>query len=204
MNPDQFAQERHRMVEEQLRPRGISDPRVLAALERVPRERFLPLADRPAAYADAPQPIGCAQTISQPYIVALMSQALALTGTERVLEVGTGSGYQAAILAQLAAEVQTIEIIPELAERARQTLAELGLQNAHVHCADGSLGWPAAAPQVPQPLLGQLTEGGRLVLPVGARGFQQLELWRRVGGEFRRETILPVAFVLLRGKHGWD
>jgi protein-L-isoaspartate(D-aspartate) O-methyltransferase len=214
MNDDVFAEARRRMVAEQLRPRGIHDPRVLEAFERVPRHLFVPLEYREWAYADSPQSIGHEQTISQPYIVALMSELLALTGAERVLEVGTGSGYQAAILARLAAEVHTVEIIPALAERARQTLEELGLKNVLVHCADGSQGWPdsapyqgilaaAAAPKVPQPLLEQLDEGGRLVLPVGMRGFQQLEMWRREGDDFPREKILPVAFVLLRGKHGW-
>lgn len=203
------------MAAEQLRPRGISDPRVLAAFQAVPRHLFVPPEYRPWAYDDSPQPIGHEQTISQPYIVALMSERLALTGTERVLEVGTGCGYQAAILAYLAAEVHTVELIPELAERARQNIATLGLQNVHVHCGDGSQGWPdcapyqailvaAAAPQVPQPLLEQLTEGGRLILPVGPRGFQRLELWRREGSAVSSENILPVAFVLLRGKHGWQ
>lgn len=202
------------MVTEQLRPRGIRDSRVLEAFETVPRHLFVPLEYQPWAYDDSPQPIGHEQTISQPYIVALMSELLALTGAERVLEVGAGSGYQAAILAKLAAEVHTVELIPALAERARRNMETLGLENVHVHCADGSQGWPdsapyqailaaAAAPKVPQPLLEQLAEGGRLVLPVGARGFQQLELWRRDGDTFSSENILPVTFVLLRGKHGW-
>lgn len=202
------------MVAEQLRPRGIHDPRVLAAFESIPRHLFVPPEYQPWAYNDSPQPIGHDQTISQPYIVALMSERLTLTGSERVLEVGTGSGYQAAILSKLAAEVHTVELLPELAERAHRTLEALGLTNVHVHCADGSQGWPqsapyqailvaAAAPKVPQPLLEQLAEGGRLILPVGARGFQRLELWRREGSAFSSEEILPVAFVLLRGKHGW-
>jgi protein-L-isoaspartate(D-aspartate) O-methyltransferase len=209
-----LAMERHRMVEEQLRPRGINDLRVLAVFESTPRHLFVPEESRPWAYADAPQPIGFGQTISQPYIVALMTQLLDLTGSERVLEVGTGSGYQAAILAQLAAEVQTVELISELAERAARTLAELGLNNVHVHSGDGSEGWrpsapydailvAAAAPQVPPPLLEQLAAHGRMILPVGGRGYQGLELWRREPGTFEHDTILPVAFVLLRGKHGW-
>ena len=214
MDDDKWAEACRRMVAEQLRSRGIRDPRVLAAFECIPRHSFVPPEYQPWAYDDAPQPIGHEQTISQPYIVALMSELLALSGSERVLEVGTGSGYQAAILAKLAAEVHTVEIIPALAERARQTLKSLGLQNVHVHCADGSQGWPeaapypailvaAAAPAVPQPLLAQLSEGGRLVLPVGMRGFQRLELWRKEGEAVSSETILPVAFVPLRGKHGW-
>lgn len=211
---EKLAEARRRMVAEQLRPRGISDARVLAAFEAIPRHLFVPPEYRPWAYDDSPQPIGHEQTISQPYIVALMSELLALTGSERVLEVGTGCGYQAAILAKLAAEVHTVELIPALAERARQNMEILGLENVQVHCADGSQGWPdsapyqailaaAAAPKVPPPLLEQLDEGGRLVLPVGARGFQRLELWRREGDTFSSENILPVAFVPLRGKHGW-
>lgn len=214
MDEENLAESRHRMVAKQLRPRGIHDPRVLAAFENVPRHLFVPPEYQTWAYDDAPQPIGYEQTISQPYIVALMSELLMLTGEERVLEVGTGSGYQAAILAKLAAEVHTVELLPDLAERARQTLTSLGLKNVHVHCADGSQGWPdcapyqailvaAAAPAVPPPLLEQLAQGGRLVLPVGARGVQRLELWRRAGDAFSSETILPVSFVLLHGKHGW-
>ncbi|PWH17542.1 MAG: protein-L-isoaspartate O-methyltransferase [Anaerolineae bacterium] len=211
---DEQTQARRRMVNNQLIPRGIRDPRVLAAFEAIPRHLFVPPEYQSWAYDDAPQPIGHEQTISQPYIVALMSELLSLTGVERVLEVGTGSGYQAAILAKLAAEVHTVELIPALAERARRTLEALNLTNVYVHCADGSLGWPeaapyqgilvaAAAPAIPPPLLAQLAEAGRLVLPVGARGFQRLEVWRKVGNAFSNETILPVAFVPLRGKHGW-
>lgn len=211
---EKLAEARRRMVAEQLRLRGIRDSRVLAAFESIPRHLFVPLEYQPWAYDDSPQSIGHEQTISQPYIVALMSELLALTGAERVLEVGTGSGYQAAILSKLAAEVHTVELLPALAERARQTIESLGLANVHVHCADGSQGWPdgapyqailvaAAAPAVPPLLVEQLAQGGRLVLPVGARGFQRLELWRREGEAFLSETILPVAFVLLRGKHGW-
>ncbi len=214
MDEKNLAESRHRMVAEQLRPRGIHDPRVLEAFETIPRHLFVPSEYQWSAYDDAPQPIGHEQTISQPYIVGIMSELLMLTGEERVLEVGTGSGYQAAILAKLAAEVHTVEIIPALAQRARQTLTSLGLKNVHVHCADGSQGCPdfapyqailvaAAAPKVPPPLLEQLAEGGRLVLPVGARGLQRLELWHREKNTFSSENIIPVAFVLLRGKHGW-
>ena len=209
-----LADERHRMVTGQLRPRGIRDPRLLAAFESVPRHLFLPEAERPWAYEDGAQPIGHEQTISQPYIVALMTQVLSLTGSERVLEVGTGSGYQAAILSGLALEIHTLELIPELAARASHTLAELGLTNVQVHTGDGSLGWPAAmpydailvaaaAPRAPQPLLDQLADGGRMVIPVGAYGYQYLELWRRHGRIFDHEALLSVAFVPLRGKHGW-
>lgn len=209
-----FVAERRRMVAEQLRPRGIRDPRVLAAFEAIPRHLFVPQESWPWAYSDAPQPIGYEQTISQPYIVAYMTEALRLAGPERVLEVGAGSGYQAAILARLAAEVHTVEIIPELAQRAAQVLSALGLTNVRVHQGDGSQGWQesapydailvaAAAPRVPQPLLDQLSAHGRLILPVGRRGEQQLECWRREGDVFEQDDLLRVAFVLLRGRHGW-
>jgi protein-L-isoaspartate(D-aspartate) O-methyltransferase len=209
-----FVVERHRMVEEQLCPRGIDDPRVLAVFESTPRHLFVPEESRPWAYADSPQQIGFGQTISQPFIVALMTQLLHLSGSERVLEVGAGSGYQAAILAQLAAEVHTVEFIPELAERATCTLAGLGLANVHVHSGDGSDGWlacapydailvAAAAPRVPPPLLEQLAAYGRLILPVGRYGDQELQLWQREPGAFEYKAIIPVAFVPLRGKHGW-
>jgi len=209
-----FAKERCRMLDEQLRPRGIDNPRVLAVIESTPRHLFVPEESRPWSYADSPQPIGFGQTISQPFIVALMTQTLHLTGPERVLEIGAGSGYQAAILAQLAAEVHTVEFIPELAERATHRLEELGLSNVHVHNGDGSEGWPAsapydailvaaAAPQVPLPLLDQLAENGRMIIPIGRRGTQELELWQRKQGAFEYEALIPVAFVPLRGKHGW-
>jgi protein-L-isoaspartate(D-aspartate) O-methyltransferase len=209
-----FAGERQRMVEEQLCPRGIDDPRVLAVFESTPRHLFVPEESRPWAYADSPQSIGFGQTISQPFIVALMTQLLHLTGSERVLEVGAGSGYQAAILAQLVADVDTVEFIPELAERAACTLAELGLDNVHVHSGDGSEGWPAcapydailvaaAAPHVPPPLLEQLAAHGRLILPVGRHGTQELQLWQREQGTFEHKAIIPVAFVPLHGRHGW-
>ncbi|RME88995.1 MAG: protein-L-isoaspartate(D-aspartate) O-methyltransferase [Anaerolineae bacterium] len=211
---DEYVLERERMVEEQIAARGLRDPRLLAAFESVPRHLFVPEDMRHLAYADGPLPIGFGQTISQPYIVALMTDLLKLKGTERVLEVGTGSGYQAAILAHMAAEVHTVEIIPELAARAEKVLRELGLENVHCHLGDGSLGWDeaapydgilvaAAAPDVPETLLNQLSDGARLVLPVGGRGFQELECWERRGKKFKRRAITPVAFVPLRGKHGW-
>jgi protein-L-isoaspartate(D-aspartate) O-methyltransferase len=182
-------------------------------MESVPRHLFVTADDLPWAYADGPLPISHGQTISQPYIVALMTELLQLESTVRVLEVGTGSGYQAAILGQMAAEVHTVEVIPELAAQAT-TLADLGYNNVHVHLGDGSLGWPqaapyngilvaAAAPSAPQPLLDQLAEGGRLVIPVGSRGFQHLEVWKRTGQEFERQDNLAVAFVPLRGEYGW-
>jgi protein-L-isoaspartate(D-aspartate) O-methyltransferase len=208
-----FVAERRLMVERQLRGRGISDRRVLEAFETVPRHLFVPEEYRHLAYEDGPLPIGFSQTISQPFIVAYMTQLLDLTGNERVLEVGTGSGYQAAILSALTAEVHTIELIPALAERARKTLEQLGVTNVSIHIGDGSLGWEeaapydailvtAAGPRVPPPLLKQLADGGRMVLPVGERGAQVLELWRREGEKFTHETLLPVAFVPLRGREG--
>jgi protein-L-isoaspartate(D-aspartate) O-methyltransferase len=206
-----FAFRRQTMVDDQLRGRGIRDPRVLTAFETLPRHWFVPRENRGLAYADHPVPIGFGQTISQAYVTAFMAELLNLTGSERVLDVGTGSGYQAALLACLAAEVHTVEIIPELAEGAAPTLARLGLINIHVHIGDGSQGWPefapydaiavaAAAPRVPQPLLDQLAEGGRMVLPVGAAGGQSLEFWRRVNGGFEHEAVLPVAYVPMQGK----
>ena len=214
MNAPDFSSQRERMVRWQIERRGISTPRVLAAFRSVPRHCFVRREDWPDAYEDRPLPIGLGQTISQPYIVALMTDLLRLQGGESVLEIGTGSGYQAAILAALAGLVHTIERHPALAEHARRTLAELGIENVVVHCADGSLGWPeaapyagilvtAAAPAVPKPLLEQLVEGGRLVLPVGPSGYQVLQVWQREGGTWTHEEIIPVAFVPLRGQYGW-
>ena len=208
-----FLTERKLMVARQLRGYGISDRRVLEAFESVPRHLFVPQEYRSSAYEDGPLPIGFEQTISQPYIVAYMTQLLDLTGGERVLEVGTGSGYQAAILSALTAEVHTIELIPALADRAKAVFDQLGLRNIFLHVGDGSQGWEeaapydaimvtAAGPRVPKSLLNQLTDGGRMVLPVGERGDQVLELWRRDGETFSHETLLPVAFVPLRGKEG--
>ncbi len=214
MEADNYLLERKRMVEEQIAARGIRDPRLLAVMEALPRHLFVPADDLPWAYADGPLPIGHGQTISQPYIVALMTEELALSGSEHVLEVGTGSGYQAAILGRMAAEVHTVEVIPELASRAEGTLKGLGYENVHVHCADGSLGWleaapydailvAAAAPRVPKPLLEQLAEGGRMILPIGSHGFQQLEIWERRGARYKHRVNIPVAFVPLRGEHGF-
>lgn len=211
---DEYFQARKRMVSEQIAARGVLDPRLLAVMEAVPRHCFVRPDDLAWAYADGPLPIGHGQTISQPYIVALMTGLLQLQGGERLLEVGTGCGYQAAVLGRLAAEVHTVEVLPELAARAEETLASLGYANVHVHRGDGSLGWPlaapfdgilvaAAAPSAPQPLLEQLAEGGRLVLPVGGRGLQRLEVWQRRGEGFEQSKNIPVAFVPLRGEFGW-
>ncbi len=214
MSEDEYLIARKRMVEEQILQRGLRNPRLLAVMGSVPRHRFIPADDLAWAYADGPLPIGHGQTISQPYIVALMTDCLRLRGDECVLEIGTGSGYQAAVLAGMSAEVHTVELIPELADGAARLLQELGYANVHVHCADGSHGWPinapfggvlvaAAAPAAPDPLLAQLVEGGRLVIPVGGRGYQRLEIWERSGGKFDCETSMSVAFVPLRGDYGW-
>ena len=215
MFEDEYALVRKRMVAEQIAARGIRDPHVLAVMGSVLRHCFIPPDDLAWAYADGPLPIGYGQTISQPYVVALMTELLELEPTDRVLEVGCGCGYQAAVLGELAAEVHTVELIPELARQAGQTLAGLGYTHIFVHTGDGSLGWPdavpyhrilvaAAAPQVPQPLLDQLVEGGQLVIPVGSRSAQQLEVWKRTGQNFIRRTSLEVRFVPLRGQFGWS
>jgi protein-L-isoaspartate(D-aspartate) O-methyltransferase len=212
---ERWRQARDRMVEDQLAGRGIRDARVLEAMRAVPRHLFVPGEMRDLAYADAPRPIGQRQTISQPYIVALMTELLDLKGDEKVLEIGTGSGYQAAILGKLAKEVYSVERLPELAEKARKLLEALGYNNVHVVVADGTRGLPehapfdaivvtAAAPQVPKPLLQQLADGGRLVLPVGSRDGQILERWIRRGDQWSQERITPVAFVPLVGEHGWS
>ncbi len=206
---------RERMVEIQLQARDISDPRVLAAMRRVPRHEFVPEGYREMAYADAPLSIGHGQTISQPYIVALMTQLLELEPEDNALEIGTGSGYQAAILSLLAKRVYTLERISDLADQAQSRLNALGYSNVQVILSDGSMGAAehgpfqailvtAAAPRVPEPLKEQLGEGGRLVLPVGSRYSQTLERLRRHGDEFQREQIAPVAFVPLIGRHGWE
>lgn len=211
---DDFADQRARMVSSQIERRGMNNMRVLQAMRDIPRHQFVPPELQEHAYSDFPLPIGYDQTISQPYIVALMTSLLNLKGDEKVLEVGTGSGYQAAILSRLADEVHTVELIPQLAEQAAVTLSELGCSNVQVHVSDGSMGWEpgapydailvtASAPAVPHPLLDQLSREGRLVLPVGFRGSQNLELWTCEHGVWQPESILPVAFVPLRGKYGW-
>ena len=214
MKAEQLARLRERMVAKQIEARGISDPRVLAAMRTVPRHAFVAEGDQDRAYDDRPLSIGAGQTISQPYVVALMSELLALEGDERVLEIGTGSGYQTALLAALAAEVHSVERVAELARVARIRLDGLGIANVQIHMGDGSQGWPeaapyggimvtAGAPRTPKPLQTQLAEGGRLVIPVGRRGGQVLQVWQRKGGKLRREEISAVAFVPLIGKHGW-
>lgn len=213
-NEEFYTRQRLEMVSLQIEARDIDDPRVLEAMAQVPRHAFVPREYRHLAYADCPLPIGNQQTISQPYIVALMSQMLMLDGNEVVLEVGTGSGYQAAILARLARQVYTIERHRRLATRASRLLAQLGFDNVEVRVGDGSLGWPehapfnailatAAAPTVPPPLLEQLGDRGRIVLPVGSRGGQYLERWIRHGQKYHREQGVPVAFVPLVGEQAW-
>lgn len=211
----EYQQARERMVEQQMRARGIRDERVLQAVLSVPRHMFVAPDLRHAAYSDAPLPIPHQQTISQPYIVALMTELLELMGDECVLEVGTGSGYQAAVLAQIARKVYTLERIHDLAVESRKTLSDLGFGNVEVIEVDGTRGLPehapyeaiivtAAAPHVPEPLKEQLSDGGRLVVPVGGRMGQMLERWRRKGDDFSCERIAPVAFVPLVGDHGWE
>ncbi len=206
----EFARLRERMVREQIAARDVRDPRVLAAMRSVPRHRFVPAALAGEAYEDHPLPIGEGQTISQPYIVAAMSELLQLKGGERVLEVGTGSGYQAAVLAELAAEVYSIEILEPLARRAEATLRELGCAKVRVRAGDGYLGWPEAAPfdavivtaapdHVPQPLVDQLKVGGRLVIPVGT-AWQELLVITRTARGIETERNIPVRFVPMTGE----
>jgi protein-L-isoaspartate(D-aspartate) O-methyltransferase len=207
-------QARERMVIEQLQRRGIKDPRVLAAMRSVERDRFIPVEYAEHAYDDGPLPIGSSQTISQPYIVALMSEVAALEGSERVLEVGTGSGYQAAILSHLAAEIYSIESIPSLYEHARMVLDTMGIGNVHLCCGDGSLGWPEAAPfdailvtaampGVARPLIEQLAADGKLVAPIGEEDLQTLVRLRRVNNSWHEEYFGECRFVRMTGKHGF-
>ncbi len=202
------------MLRQHLKARGISDPRVIDAMARIPRERFIDESMRAEAYADRALGIACGQTISQPYIVALMTQALALRGDERVLEIGTGSGYQTAILAELAREVVSIERYEALSQQAARRLAEMGYDRVKLVVADGTLGWPAGAPydcilvaaaaaSAPQHLLEQLVPGGILVIPLGGRDQQMLQAIHRVGDEPRIEPLSPCRFVPLVGEEGW-
>jgi protein-L-isoaspartate(D-aspartate) O-methyltransferase len=202
------------MVVEQLENRGIKDERVLGAMRAVERDRFIPPEYAEHAYDDGPLPIGSSQTISQPYMVALISEVAALSGNERVLEIGTGSGYQAAILARLAADVYSVEAIEPLHEHARAILNAMAVRNVHLRRGDGSAGWPeeapfdaivvtAAMPGVPRPLLRQLTPGGRLVAPIGEDELQSLVRISRSGGSWREEYFGECRFVPLRGKFGF-
>ena len=215
MTEDNYTAERARMVDRQIAPRGVSDLRVLAAMKKVPRHRFIPSHLWDQAYGDYPLPIGEDQTISQPYIVALMTELLELKATDRVLEVGTGSGYQAAILAELAAQVYSIDRVASLLARAEQILASLGYTNIKTRVGDGTLGWPeempfdaiivtAGAPQVPRPLTEQLALGGRLVIPVGDTWSQTLTCIRKTKDGLKFEYHGGCRFVRLIGEYGWE
>ncbi len=200
---------RQDMVSEQIEGRGVRDPRVLAALRKVPRHEFVPVDVRDASYEDRPLPIGAGQTISQPYVVAAMTELAAVKPGARALEIGTGSGYQTAVLAELAAQVYTIEIVDELGRQAAATLDRLGYRNVHTRIGDGYAGWPEAAPfdaivvtaappRIPQPLLDQLAVGGRMVIPVG-EVFQELLLVRKTERGIEQESVFPVRFVPMTG-----
>jgi len=207
----EFAVERERMVKEQIAMRGVTDERVLRAMRKVPREQFVPEQIRGQSYSDGPLPIGYDQTISQPFVVAFMTEKLGLRPTYRVLEIGTGSGYQAAILAELAAKVYTIEIVEPLGKRAAQTLQRLGYKNVQVKIGDGYQGWPEHAPfdavivtcapdHVPRPLVEQIKEGGRIIIPVGPAGDQTLYLLEKKNGRLEQRNVLPVSFVPMTGE----
>lgn len=205
-----WAEQRDRMVQRQIQERGIDDPHVLRAMEKVRRHLFVPEEFRSAAYSDRPLPIGQGQTISQPYIVALMTELAEVEPGDRVLEVGTGSGYQAAILAELVEGVYTVEIVEELGKTARKRLEKLGYDNVHVRIGDGFRGWPehapfkaivvtAAPPEIPGPLKEQLAPGGRLVIPVG-EGWQELKVVEKAAdGTLKKTTVIPVQFVPMTG-----
>jgi protein-L-isoaspartate(D-aspartate) O-methyltransferase len=209
LSDDQYQSLRDQMVKSQIEARGVTDQNVLNAMRRVPRHLFLPVNLRRFAHDDSPISIGYGQTISQPFIVAFMTELLKLKSTDKILDIGTGSGYQAAILAQLVTSVYTIEIVPELGEEADALLKQLGYANIDSRVGDGYYGWPEAAPfdsivvaaapeRVPEPLLEQLSEGGRLVIPVGDT-FQYLEVYARRGNEILREKNIPVRFVPMTG-----
>ncbi len=208
---DRFRRAREEMVRTQIEARGIKDERVLKVMSQAPRHKFVLPIYQKMAYSDRPLPIGFGQTISQPYIVALMTESLRLKGDEKVLEIGTGSGYQAAILAELAREVYTIEIILGLAKSAEKTLKELGYENIKVKCGDGYLGWPEYAPfnaiivtcapdHIPQPLIDQLAEGGRMIVPVGKYPWQVLKLIQKKKGQIITSDITEVLFVPMTGE----
>jgi len=206
---DHWVELREGMVRRQVEARGVRDPAVLAAIRSVPRHLFVPEARRAHAYDDAPQVIGDGQTISQPYIVALMTELLEVRPGERVLEIGTGSGYQAAVLSAMGVEVDSMEIRPDLCRRAQKTLTDLGYVNVHVRCGDGYGGWPEDAPfdgivvtaapeRIPEPLIEQLADGGHMVIPVGSF-YQELKVITRQGDESTERSVIPVRFVPMTG-----
>jgi protein-L-isoaspartate(D-aspartate) O-methyltransferase len=214
VTPEQALNRREQMVRDQLEARGIEDARVLKAMRKVPRERFVDEAMRERAYDDGPLPIGQGQTISQPYMVARMSELARLSGSERVLEIGAGSGYQTAVLAELAGQVCAVEVRPELAAQADRRLTALGYRNVELGIFDGTYGWrdrapfdailvAAGAPEIPPLLVAQLADGGRLVIPVGPRQGQRLAVVTRRGDEFETEWSTPCTFVDLVGRYGW-
>ncbi|MDD5097930.1 MAG: protein-L-isoaspartate(D-aspartate) O-methyltransferase [Candidatus Omnitrophica bacterium] len=209
-----YGNGKENIINSQIKARGVNDERVLKAMHKVERHLFVPLMYRRLSYGDHPLPIGEGQTISQPYIVALMTELLELKGGEKVLEIGTGSGYQTAILAELAKEVYTIETLEPLAERSQKLLKELGYENIKVKRQDGFLGWPGYAPfdaiivtcapeEIPTALLEQLAEGGRLVIPVGVAHWQELKQFKKIEGKIVTKNIIPVSFVpMLRNRNG--
>lgn len=210
-----YRENRERMVQEQLILRGISDPRVLAAMRKVPRHLFVGKAMEHKAYSDNPLPIGEGQTISQPYMVAIMSQSLGIQGGEKVLEIGTGSGYQAAVLAEMGANVFTIERVESLFVRARRLLDDLKLHSVAIKCGDGTIGWAehapfdriivtAGAPDLPKAYWDQLAEGGRIAIPMGDRQIQSLVLMEKIEGKPVRSEVCGCTFVPLIGKYGWQ
>jgi protein-L-isoaspartate(D-aspartate) O-methyltransferase len=214
VTPTEYIERRDRMVADQLEARGIRDPRVLAAMRKVPRERFVDEAMIERAYEDGPLPIGHGQTISQPYMVARMAELAGLDGRERVLDVGAGSGYQTAVLCELARSVYAVEVRPELAKKCARRLAILGRRNVEVGCFDGTHGWSerapfdailvaAGAPAIPPLLVDQLADGGRLIIPVGSRQQQRLAVVVRRGADFEVDWSTPCTFVDLIGKFGW-
>ena len=203
------------MVDTQIASRGIRDTKVLQAMKEIPRHLFVPEESRAYAYQDHPLPIGANQTISQPYMVALMTEKLELRGDERVLEIGTGSGYQAAILSKLAKEVYTVETIASLSERCEKLFQELGYMNIYLKTGDGTEGWEeeapfdsivvtAGAPDIPTPLIRQLAEDSRIVIPVGNTFSQELIIGRKVGDQLKKTSVCGCVFVPLKGKYGWD
>lgn len=212
-NKDEWMEKRNKMVEEQIKARGINDKDVLHAMRTVERHKFVPEPDAKNAYQDRPLPIGYGQTISQPYIVALMTQSLNLEKEDRILEIGTGSGYQAAVLAEIVDSVFTIEIVDELASRTKQLFNGLGYKNVYVRSGDGFKGWPEKEPfdaiivtcapsQIPKHLQNQLAEGGRMIIPVGEKFYQELVLLRKKNGKISRESVVPVRFVPMVDEKG--